>query len=72
MKGENDFCRHGIVPARCVSCLAAENARLRAALDMCDMVMDTASILGLPQELPDVYRDSWAAAHIRARKALGG
>ena len=47
-------------------------ARLRSALEQCDMVMDTASILGLPQELPEVYRNSWAAAHIAARKALEG
>lgn len=52
--------------------LLAEVRRLRAALDQCDMVMDTAAIHGLPQELPDVYRNSWAAAHIAARKALGG
>lgn len=50
--------------------LIAEVRRLRAALDRCDMVMDTAAILGLPQELPDVYRDSWAEAHQNARSVL--
>lgn len=63
---------HFIAAARtAVPALVAEIRRLRAALDRCDMVMDTAAILGLPQELPDVYRDSWAAAHQNARTVLG-
>jgi hypothetical protein len=44
--------------------------RLRTALEHCDVVMDTAAIHGLPQQLPEVYRDSWARTHIEARAAL--
>jgi hypothetical protein len=43
---------------------------LRTALEACEVVMDTAAIHGLPQQLPQVYRDSWAKAHIAARAAL--
>ena len=51
--------------------IAADNRRLRAALEACDVVMDTAGILGISQQLPEVYRDSWAMAHMNARAALG-
>jgi hypothetical protein len=50
--------------------LRAEVERLRAALGRCDVVMDTAAMHGLPQQLPQVYRDSWAASHLAARAAL--
>lgn len=52
--------------------LAAERDRLRAALTACDVVMDTAALHGLPQQLPPAYRDSWAAAHLGARAELEG
>jgi hypothetical protein len=48
----------------------AERDKLLAALERCDVSMDTAAMLGLPQQLPQVYRDSWAAAHTAARAAL--
>jgi hypothetical protein len=64
--------------ARCESesdaralCRAANAAAgLAGALERCDVSMDTAAVHGLPQQLPAAYRDSWAAAHTAARKAL--
>lgn len=44
--------------------------KMRAALQACEIVMDTAAIHGLPQQLPPAYRDSWAAAHEAAREVL--
>ncbi len=52
--------------------LIAAAPDLLAALKQCDIVMDTAAIHGLPQNLPDAYRESWAAAHTQARKLLAG
>jgi hypothetical protein len=48
----------------------AERDRLRAALDGCEVSMDTAAFLGLPQQLGPAYRDSWARAHQQARAEL--
>jgi hypothetical protein len=48
----------------------AERDRLREALAVCERSMDTAAQHGLPQSLPPAYRESWAAAHERARAAL--
>lgn len=48
----------------------ADVRRLREALKACDIVMDTAAIHGLPQQLPPAYRDSWARAHTNARTTL--
>jgi hypothetical protein len=39
-------------------------------LTACDIVMDTAAIHGLPQQLPPAYRDSWSEAHKSARELL--
>jgi hypothetical protein len=52
--------------------LRARVAELEAALARCDVVMDSAGVLGLAQQLPPAYRDSWAAAHAAARAALAG
>jgi hypothetical protein len=55
---------------RLVNALLEENKRLRAALEACEVVMDTAALHDLPQQLPPAYRESWAAAHMGARNAL--
>lgn len=52
--------------------LRAENARLRQALEWCDVAMDTLAVLGQPRGLPEAYRDSWARAHDSARRVLDG
>jgi hypothetical protein len=48
----------------------AQAATFKAALEKCDVVMDTAAIHGVGDILPPTYRDSWAAAHTGAREAL--
>ena len=50
--------------------ITAERNRLRDALHMCDVVMDTAAMHGLPQQLPPAYKESWAAVHTNAREVL--
>lgn len=71
LRVENDQLRRDAATVlRHLDTLRARVAELERALDACEMVMDTAAILGLPQELPEVYRDSWARAHIEARARL--
>jgi hypothetical protein len=53
-----------------VAGIIADRGRLRTALEQCDVVMDTAATFGLPQGLPEAYRDSWARVHTEARAAL--
>lgn len=43
---------------------------LLAALEACEVSMDTATSLGVGDFLPPAYRDSWAAAHTAARAAI--
>jgi hypothetical protein len=43
---------------------------LLAALERCEVAMDTAAVQGVGDVLPPAYRDSWAAAHTAAREAL--
>lgn len=50
--------------------LRARVAGLLAALESCDVVMDTAALFGVGDILPQVYRDSWARVHEAARAAL--
>jgi hypothetical protein len=57
---------------RCGACgrLAAINAVLLAALEACELAMDTAALSGVGEILAPAYRDDWAAAHVEARRLL--
>lgn len=49
--------------------LREQRADLLAALESCDVVMDTAALHGVGCILPQIYRDSWVRAHEAARTA---
>jgi hypothetical protein len=53
---------------RLVNALLEENKRLRAALEACEVVMDTAALHDLPQQLPPAYGRSQRA---QARQSAG-
>jgi hypothetical protein len=48
----------------------AERDALRAALEACELVMDTAAFEGVGEILAPAYRESWKAAHMEAQRLL--